>query len=804
VTNRKIYSRAVAGLAATVLAGMGALSGGVAQAAVPGITGNPGLAAAPGAATMFNLTARAGSISQPDGGVLYSWGYGCTLTTTTGTAPAGFSSIASCPEFQVPAPTLIVREGTVVTVKLTNNLPAPAGNTSIVFPGFQTSAQVTTVGPVNLSANVPTVANPTISASSNTTYANSGVVWGVGALLSGSLTQVTTTPVAGQYSVLGGNYTFSIADAGQPVIISGTTSSGVPTAVPPLSVTLNTPAPVTAVVASSDPTYADTGVVWGSGASATGNLAMVTTTPLTSGQYSVVGATYTFSDADAGQPVVINGTTTTAPVNLSAGIPAVAAPTLVASTAAGYISTSVVWGVGALLSGSLTQVTTTPAAGQYSVLGGNYTFSIADAGQPVTITGTTPSTTTTGANGIMTQEAAPGGTVTYTFTANKAGTYAYYSGTQPELQIEMGLYGALIVLPNLAMDAACAPSIRTGADQTYRLANAAYDHPQTCYDREYLFQFAEADSRIHRAAEEQVQACAAGKCAPAVVVATDPYVPNYFLVNGRSMPDLMDGSFIPNFPSQPYNGNPHIRPGEMLLLRTIGQGRIQHPFHIHGDHARTLARDGNLLVAQVDPSPATNPAGVTPAKVNRLAGPLIFTVPTVSGQTLDGLFSWSGKGLNWDVYGPTNHTCNEASFPGYGTVPALPTPVAMDDPGYGAYLTNVATITATTVSAGYDAASGENCADHGKPIPVMPPDPQIVANGLWYSGTPYLGVQTIGSAFASTPLPPGIALQNTSAGYAYMWHSHDEREITTNDVFPGGMMMMLIIDPPTAPVDETK
>jgi hypothetical protein len=37
-----------------------------------------------------------------------------------------------------------------------------------------------------------------------------------------------------------------------------------------------------------------------------------------------------------------------------------------------------------------------------------------------------------------------------------------------------------------------------------------------------------------------------------------------------------------------------------------------------------------------------------------------------------------------------------------------------------------------------------------------------------------------------------------------MWHSHDEREITTNDVFPGGMMMMMIIDPPAAKIDESQ
>ena len=38
---------------------------------------------------------------------------------------------------QLPGPTLIVTEGDTVTVNLENNLPPAAGNTSIVFPGFQ-------------------------------------------------------------------------------------------------------------------------------------------------------------------------------------------------------------------------------------------------------------------------------------------------------------------------------------------------------------------------------------------------------------------------------------------------------------------------------------------------------------------------------------------------------------------------------------------------------------------------------------------------------------------------------------------
>jgi hypothetical protein len=33
-----------------------------------------------------------------------------------------------------------------------------------------------------------------------------------------------------------------------------------------------------------------------------------------------------------------------------------------------------------------------------------------------------------------------------------------------------------------------------------------------------------------------------------------------------------------------------------------------------------------------------------------------------------------------------------------------------------------------------------------------------------------------------------------------MWHSHTERELTNYDVFPGGMMTMLIVEPLAVPI----
>ena len=63
-------------------------------------------------------------------------------------APAAISD-ATCPTMQVPGPTLIVTEGQTVTVNLTNNLPAAAGNTSILFPGFHVTATGGVHGPAD-------------------------------------------------------------------------------------------------------------------------------------------------------------------------------------------------------------------------------------------------------------------------------------------------------------------------------------------------------------------------------------------------------------------------------------------------------------------------------------------------------------------------------------------------------------------------------------------------------------------------------------------------------------------------------
>jgi FtsP/CotA-like multicopper oxidase with cupredoxin domain len=468
-------------------------------------------------------------------------------------------------------------------------------------------------------------------------------------------------------------------------------------------------------------------------------------------------------------------------------------------------------------------------------------------------------TATGGVIGLLAQEAVPnGGMVSYTFVAKSPGTRAYYSGTQGDLQVEMGLYGAIIVLPALppAVSAVCGtlgvgltatldglPTTHPGnnkrAKQTwgendFRLATAAYDHPGTCYDREYLFQFAEMDLNIHNQALAQtldpkrIAACAAGATQLAagipvsgcsLQVPTEPYHPNYFVINGRSMPDNMDPNYDTPYPHQPYNGNPHMHPGELTLIRVIGQGRWEHPFHEHANHVRILARDGNLIESN---STITYAGTATPSPA--LAGMLLFTTDTFPGQSFDGLFYFSGRGLNWDMFGH-----NPASTDLLAKLTCSP-----DTNGFN---------TGAPTAVNYY----EWCQDHNKPLEANPfgdvaangpmtlPNPNIFTNGAWYGGTPYFGPdaalradttlraangyggsagcvtgQTIlTNSTGATPNCTNLQPANTQAnpanerGWAFMWHSHNEREITTNNVFPGGMLMMMLVDSREFVIDES-
>ncbi len=333
--------------------------------------------------------------------------------------------------------------------------------------------------------------------------------------------------------------------------------------------------------------------------------------------------------------------------------------------------------------------------------------------------------TSGGVPGPLTREAeAGGGSVAYTFLASAPGTFQYHSGTQPGLQVEMGLVGALIVRPTVA--------------------GQAYALPETAFDREHLLLLSGMDASIHQAVER----------GGPERVPSRPYRPVLWFMNGRNAPDTLSPSRreAPQqaliHPHQPYSALVRAHPGERVLLRVVNAGRQMHPLHTHGNHMRVVARDARPLSS----APG---AGLDLSRED-------FTVQTIPGATYDALWSWTGEKLGWDVYGSAaqggaDHVCTDGDG---------------DD---------------------FDDDTREYCPDHGKPLPVVLPEAQSVSFGGFYSGTPFLGS-------LATP-PPGQGGMNLHGGLFFMWHSHNEKEMVNNDIFPGGMMTMVIIEPPATPIE---
>jgi FtsP/CotA-like multicopper oxidase with cupredoxin domain len=304
-----------------------------------------------------------------------------------------------------------------------------------------------------------------------------------------------------------------------------------------------------------------------------------------------------------------------APTPARAAIPCTAGPTFNLQTAAGYASTPdgnsvymwsyTVAGGGFQLPSPILCVT------EGDTVTINLTNTLPNPPGPagpdntsIVFPGQSGVTATGGVAGLFTSEAAPAGSVTYSFVAGAPGTYLYESGTLPHKQVAMGLYGALIVRP-----ASC-PGLNPCA---YGTADSEY-HP----DREYLLLLHDIDHRLHRAVER-------GR--PYDITKRHD---TYWTINGRSFPDTINADGISWLPGQPYGALVTIQPYDALLnplpalIRYANAGWNNHPFHPHGNNMRIIARDGRRLAA---------PGGSSTALES-------FTTVVGSGQTYDILAWW--------------------------------------------------------------------------------------------------------------------------------------------------------------------
>lgn len=147
----------------------------------------------------------------------------------------------------------------------------------------------------------------------------------------------------------------------------------------------------------------------------------------------------------------------------------------------------------------------------------------------------------------------PGGPATYTWTNLREGTYLILSGTHPSLQVQMGIYGILVV-----QAAGGGPYDGIGAPSN-----------------DITLLFSEIDPSIHNAVNDVIKS----------FPSTNDYKPKYFLINGK-----------------PFPGNDPIpigTAGETTLLRFLNAGLDTYVPLLQGLSMQIIAEDAFLKPANL-------------------------------------------------------------------------------------------------------------------------------------------------------------------------------------------------------------
>ncbi|MEP7203434.1 MAG: multicopper oxidase domain-containing protein [Ilumatobacteraceae bacterium] len=340
-------------------------------------------------------------------------------------------------------------------------------------------------------------------------------------------------------------------------------------------------------------------------------------------------------------------------------------------------------------------------------------------------------------------EAGPGGTVQYSFTATREGTYLYESGSDPQLQVEMGLFGALVIRPSgititaqdirdIPWEDGGAPGLTNasaGLDlgeatpiaETAKCAYASVTTAGKCdlaaiydgaADRENILMLHQIDPGLHTFIEQNLgdPTLLNWKSYP------NGYVARYFLINGRSMPDTVAPNNAPWLPGQPYGSLAHVQPWDPnvnpldAMIRYVAVGPEGYDFHPHSNHEHVIGADGALMKD-------ANGDDNTEGKFNIMVAP---------GSTVDATFRWT----NQEGYSETD----------------------------------------------------------GNLVPVAWPQGLNLQEGDFWSGSPYLGDSGV--------LNPGILTHTQCGEYYHVAHNHDLTQATNYGATFGGMLTLIKVEPP--------
>ena len=422
-------------------------------------------------------------------------------------------------------------------------------------------------------------------------------------------------------------------------------------------------------------------------------------------------------------------------------------------------------------------------------------------GCPVLPSATGPSTTFTPATdanlGGATNAGRGGNTFTYRMFCERPGTYMYHCHVEASEHVHMGMYGSMWIYPKSY------GNIMKGG--------AGYNNPLTSFDQEALMLLSDIDTRWHDSIIDLSTATSEPNpftftANPGPAFNPVDYRPNYWLLNGRSLPDtLMAGKWNQGYqpalyvnpsastgtilnpiasnltfygtniatslaPSSPSNWptpsgalNPPRQPvqtyvvtsvSEKILVRLHNMGFQYQAVHFHGVMPNIVGKDTFAWVPQF------NSMFGTPIDERKR----VFTQGNFSGETWDMIAAYPDKAaISPRVYGFINNP-NAGPMP-YSTSEVGVTPLS--DPPFNLPQ-----------------------ADYGDGVHVLDPSiPMILGPGAI---DPATGNPTPGPGLPSSS---GIG---TATGYAnigyplfYLWHVHDDYRVTNDGEYPGGAVAVV-------------
>jgi hypothetical protein len=274
---------------------------------------------------------------------------------------------------------------------------------------------------------------------------------------------------------------------------------------------------------------------------------------------------------------------------------------------------------------------------------------------------------------------AANGTRTYRFALSKPGTFLYQSGADPSVQVQMGIYGAVIVRP------AGFPTV----------PGQAYDNAATAFDTEAVLLYSAIDPFLHNAVTDNTLGTEA-------FPSTFRYEPKYFLINGKPFQNQLD-PLVQHHDPLPI-GSPA---GNGTLLRFLNADLAAHAPSFPDTYVSVIGEDGNLL-----PYPRVHHSLLLTAG-KTLDVILVPSAPARKIPVIDRRLFVNNNGVypgghlaflgvqGADVSGPATSFTSFTPDPSTGISPVLLTATAADNAAGNSNVVAAEWITKITVREGY-------------------------------------------------------------------------------------------------------